>query len=272
MAEWMRTAILIVALAISAVIGTIGAQWLGGPRGGLGPTILQTVDQIDAAIAILGVLAIASVLGLLTAKVTTAASGMFVLGFALFALAMRTQGVSEFIFSDGNTSSLMIEAVCLSVVILCSSVFIFQFSNPLKDVPLNQSGSWDAPFSLRTVGITLLISLAMLPVIWIIAVTPSKGQVIGSAVIGGIAVACLARMCMPHTQPILLFAAPTAIAAVGYAIATFLGISDTAFTQNTLSPLLFPLPIEYAAGSIMGISIGLSWGASLAEKVTPEIA
>ena len=34
----MRTAIVIVALSIAAVVGTIGASWLASQRGGFGPT------------------------------------------------------------------------------------------------------------------------------------------------------------------------------------------------------------------------------------------
>ena len=270
MAEWLRTALLIVALAFSALIGAIGAQWMGGPRGGLGPSILEAIDPVSASMAVIGIIAIATIFGIFIGKVSSAASGMFVVGFALFALSMRTQGVSEFIFYGGNTTILMEEAFGLSLILLCSSILIFRFVGPLKDVPLNKNECGSAPFSLRSIAMTLLISLAMLPIIWLVAVTSSKGQVIGSAVVGGIVVACLARKWTPHLQPIVLFAAPTAVAAVGYAIAASMGISDIAFTQNTISPLIFLMPLEYAAGSLMGIPIGLSWGTSLAKKIGPE--
>lgn len=268
MAEWMRTAILIVTLGISAAVGALGADWLVGSRGGLGPTILQSIDPVRASLAILLVLAIATILGLFVGKVSSAASGMFVVGFALFAMVMRTQGVTEFIFSEGNTTLLIVEALGLSLFLLICSISMFRISGPLEDVPLNESEKWDAPFSPRSIGMTLLISLAMLPVIWLVAVTPSKGQVIGAAAVGGIVVACLARKWTPNLQPLILFAAPTAIAAVGYAIATSMGVTDIAFTQNTISPFIFPMPLEYAAGSLMGIPIGLSWGASLAKNET----
>lgn len=270
MAEWLKTAILIVVLASAALVGSTGALWLGSPRGGLGPTIFQAIEPVSASIAILIVITMASLFGILVAKVSSSASGMFVVGFALFALAMRTQGVSEYIFSQGTASLLMIEAIGISLVILGSSMLIFRFGGPLKDVPFNQEECWDASFSPRSIGMTLLVSLAMLPMIWLVAVSPSKGQVIGAAVVGGIVVACLARKFIPHLQPILLFATPTAIAAVGYLVANSMGISDIAFTQNKISPLIFPMPLEYAGGSLMGIAIGLSWGTSLAKKVGPE--
>jgi hypothetical protein len=270
MAEWIKTAILIGIMAVAVLIGSIGAQWLGSTRGGFGPTILQAASPLSAATAILIVITVATLLGILQAKLSSAASGMFVVGFALFGLTMRTQGVTDFIFSEGSSTTLMIEALALSVVLLLSSIVMFKFGGPLKDVPHNQNESWDSPFSPRSIAMTLLVSLAMLPMIWLIAVLPSKGQVIGAAVVGGIVVACLARKCIPHLQPIFLFATPTAIAAIGYFVANSMGISDIAFTQNTISPLIFPMPLEYAGGSLMGIAIGLSWGTSLAEKVGPE--
>jgi len=257
-------------LALAALVGSTGALWLGSPRGGLGPTIFQAIVPVSASIAILIVITVASLIGIILAKVSSSASGMFVVGFALFTLSMKTQGVTEYIFSESNIQLLMVEALGMSFLLLLSSIVMFKLGGPLKDVPFNQEECWDAPFSPRSIGMTLLVSLAMLPMIWLVAVSPSKGQVIGAAVVGGIVVACLARKFIPHLQPIFLFATPTAIAAVGYLVANSMGISDIAFTQNKISPLIFPMPLEYAGGSIMGIAIGLSWGVSLAKKVGPE--
>ena len=270
MAEWIKTAILIVVLALAALVGSIGAEWLGSPRGGLGPTIVQAVMPVSAAIAVILVVAIATLLGIIVAKVSSAASGLFVVGFALFTISMKTQGVTEYIFSESNIQLLMVEALGMSFLLLLSSIVIFKLGGPLKDVPHNQNESWDAPFSPRSIAMTLLVSLAMLPMIWLVAASPSKGQVIGAALVGGIVVACLARKFMPHLQPIMLFATPTAIAAIGYFVANSMGISDIAFTQNKISPLIFPMPLEYAGGSLMGVAIGLSWGVSLAKKIGPE--
>jgi hypothetical protein len=41
-------------------------------------------------------------------------------------------------------------------------------------------------------------------------------------------------------------------------------VDDIALVQQSISPLLYPMPLDYAAGSVMGISIGLSWAASFA--------
>lgn len=271
MAAWMRTAIVIVALSIAAVVGTIGASWLDSQRGGFGPTIHLSNTPILAALAVLLVIAVATALGTVVAKATTSASGMFIVGFALFVLAMRLQGVSEFVFSQGSVGSLVLESVGLSILVLAASMLIFQVGGHLRDVPFNKHGSFDATFSLEGIGRAILVSLAILPVVWIIAVAPSKGQAIGAAFAGGIAVGSCSRYFAPSLQPVVVYAAPTAVASIGYVIAHMfgVGVSDVAFTQQTISPLLTPMPIDYAAGSIMGISIGLSWVVS-ADKVRLE--
>ena len=125
MAEWIKTAILIVVLALAALVGSIGAVWLGSPRGGLGPTILQAVMPVSAGIAVILVVATATLLGIIVAKVSTAASGLFVVGFALFALSMNTQGVTEYIFSESTIQPLIAEALGMSFLLLLSSTVMF---------------------------------------------------------------------------------------------------------------------------------------------------
>ena len=54
---------------------------------------------------------------------------------------------------------------------------------------------------------------------------------------------------------------------LGYFIGmTTAPVTDVAIAQQQISPLLFLMPIQYAAGLIIGLSIGLGWAASLAEK------
>jgi hypothetical protein len=268
MQAWMRTALLVFALGFAATIGSIAALGLTSQRGSLGPTILQANTPVLAASLTVLVLIVTTVLGIVTAKATTAASGMFVVGFGLFTMAMRTDGVTEFVFSDSSSTLLVFEAVFMSLCLLISSLAMFRFGGLLQDVPQNEKGAYAYPFALKNILSVVLLSLAMLPVVWVVAVTPTKGQAIGSAFVGGVIVAVLARKYTPHLQPILYYAIPTAVAAIGYAVAATMGITDIGFTQNTISTLIFPMPIDYAAGSIMGVSVGLSWGASLAQKVT----
>ncbi|MDP7005412.1 MAG: hypothetical protein QF718_04300 [Phycisphaerales bacterium] len=265
MESWIKSGLIIIAMAIVGFTGVWLASWLFSPRGSLGPTILQSISPIKACFAVLITVGIASVIGGFIARISTTISGMFVLGFSLFAMAMKLEGVEELIYSGGSFYILIIEALFLSIVVLIGTLIVFAIGGPLKDVakPDGNNGSnfWRA----------VLISLAVLPVIWLVAKSPMKGQVIGSAAVGGIAIGFLARQFTPSLQPVIYYVLPISVGGFGYFIGiTLFPVSDVAFAQQSLSQLLFPMPIEYAAGVIMGLSIGLSWAASLSEKPNPE--
>ena len=89
----------------------------------------------------------------------------------------------------------------------------------------------------------------------------SKGQAIGASAIAGVITAVIGRMIAPRAQPILLFAMPAfAIGAAQLALAFIAPMSpDIAFVNATLSPIQVPMPMDIAAGSLIGVAIGLGW-------------
>ncbi len=261
METWLKTGIVIVAMAIVGFLGSWEVGGLVSARGEIGPTILQAQSPISAVIAVLITVGVASIIGGFVARITTTTSGMFVLGFALFAMAMKLDGIEAFVYGGGNIYLLIIEALFVSVILLLGTIVVFAIGGPLQDVPLREKDAstdfWKA----------LLISLAIIPVVYLVAHSPLRGQAIGATAIGGIAIGFLARQFVPTMQPLILYALPIAAGGLGYLIGMMLGpVTDVAIAQQQISPLLFPMPIEYAAGLIMGLSIGLGWAVSLAEK------
>ena len=256
MESWIRTAIVVLATGIVGFLGAWQADALISTRGALGPTILQTVSPISSVIAILITVGIASAIGGIIARLTTIPTGMFILGFSLFGMAMKLHGAEEFIMSQGNYNLLILEATFLSVIVLLGTLVVFAIGGDSR-----QNGT--SPFDkmiFSDIGKSILISLVILPVIWIIATSPSKGQVLGASALGGILIGVLARQFLHTAQPILLFAIPIAIGGLGYFIGMTIGETDiAAFTQQEFSALLYPMPIEYAAGLLIGLAIGLGW-------------
>jgi hypothetical protein len=96
---------------------------------------------------------------------------------------------------------------------------------------------------------------------WALSRTELKGQALGSAVVGGVATAMLGRRLVGSSQPILLMAAP--VLAVGIAqlwtALTFQGALDLAVAQRTLPGWSVAMPIDIAAGAMLGVPIGLGW-------------
>ena len=267
MATWVRSGTVVLALAIVGFLGVWQATGLISARGGLGPTILQTQSPVTAILAILMTVGVASVVGGFVARLTTATSGMFILGFSLFALAMKLDGIEEFIYGGGNVTLLIVEVCFVSLVVLLGTLVVFAIGGPLKDVPKPTENQGTNFWKV------VLISLAVIPIVWLVAKSPMKGQPIGAAVLAGIAIGFLARQFTPTLQPIILYALPIAAGGLGYFLGmTITQVNDVAIAQQNVSPLLYPMPVEYAAGIIMGLSLGLGWASSLAEKPATKTA
>lgn len=261
MAALIRTTIVILALAIAGVIGAWAAGGVFANRGGLGPSILQSQSPVIALVGVIVAVGLVAVLGGFIARGTSYLTGMFLLGFTLFAMSLQLHGATEFVLTEGNLYMLIAEAVVMALIVLVGAFVVFTLGGPLRDVPKADT----TQSSTESITI-LIIALVMIPVVWMIATTPEKAQVIGATTVGGMAIGFLLRQFLPTMQPILIYALPTAVGGVGYLIASVMGPTDgVALVQQSISPLLFPMPIDYAAGSIMGLSIGLSWAASLAQ-------
>ncbi len=267
MEAWIRTFVVVFAVGLVGLIGNWQASSLISVRGALGPTILQTISPVSSVVAVLITVGIASIVGGFIAKMTSSTVGMFILGFSLFAMALKVKGVEEFVINEGNYTLLILEIAFLSVIVLLGTLVVFGIGGPLKCIQKSEGDEKTAVL----VGKAMLISLVVLPIVWLIANSPSKGQVIGAAALGGILIGILARQVLQSMQPLLLFCFPIAFGGLGYVIG--LTISEPtviAFTQRTMSPLLFPMPLEYAAGVILGLSIGLGWTSSITESTSSE--
>ena len=275
MESWLKTGFVIVAMAAVGFLGSWEASGLVSPRGGIGPTILQAQSPLSAILSVVVTIGVASVVGGFVARITTAISGMIVLGFSIFAMAMKLEGIEGFIYGSGNLYLLMIEVLFISILLLLGTYIVFAIGGPFvvmkKDSFSITTIGWPVPFVVEKekegnkadIWKALLISAAILPVVYLVAKSPMRGQAIGAAAVGGIAIGFLARRFTPSMQPHVYYVFPTALAALGYLFGTlFFPVSDVAFAQQHVSPLLFPMPIEYAAGLLLGVSLGLSWGIS----------
>ena len=267
MDSWLRSAFVVIAIGFAGFLGAWQADTLVSIRGALGPTILQTISPISSVIAILITIGGASVLGGFIARLTTIPTGMFILGFSLFGMTLKLHGVEEFIMSNGNYNLLILEAAFLSAIVLLGTIVVFSIGGQFKSdgkTPIEEKNGAE-------IWKIILISLVILPVIWLIANSPTKGQVIGASAVGGILIGVLARQFLQTAQPILLFALPIFFGGLGYFIGATIGEASTvAYTQRELSTLLYPMPLEYAAGLLIGLSIGLGWTTPAEENTAPE--
>jgi hypothetical protein len=276
----VRNVVLVAGLVIGAVICGLCANLVISPRGGIGPSVLQA-DSVLRALVGLGIaLAVATVVGCIVGRVNNTAVGMFALGGALFGLAWRMDGIMELAHvgavggsGGGSLGLLALETVVVALLIGAATWVVFTVSGPFRDIMPDEDGRvphWLlSGEALKSVAAAIL----MIPVVWVMAQTPAKGQAIGSVFVGGMAVGLAGRLLAPHVQPLLVFPAAVLAGAIGHAgAAARVGPLDLAIVNDTLPNLGAPMAVDYAAGACMGVAIGLGWAKSFLHQDEGEAA
>ncbi len=101
-----------------------------------------------------------------------------------------------------------------------------------------------------------------------IAGSPLKGQAVAAAVVGGIAAGAAIRLFDLHTPVPAMFVAIAALATLGPLSGVVMAGSGvvSATYRGTLFPLAWILPLDWIAGGLLGIPLGVAWAASMMEK------
>ena len=241
------------------------APLLLSPRGGIGPLLLGADSSGKAVVVTLSVFSLATLYSAGVGRLLNAVVGMFVLGAGLFMLAGRTETAVEY-FHGGSLSMVLLEQGLWIVVCLVATGMVFLMAGWLSDIEPDEDGVRPHPIfsgaAMRSLGAGVIV----LPVVWILAQTPMKGQVLGAVVVGSMFVGLVGRLFSPHVQPWLLFVSPILFGGVGQVLGVtiFGGTVDMTMpgSVSMLHPLNMPMPLDYAAGSLMGVALGLGWAKS----------
>lgn len=249
-------------MAAAACVAAI--QFTISPRGTTGPTLLQAQSPVAAVIAVtLGLLG-ATIVGAVVGRLTNALVGLFVAGAGLGALAFRFGSIEDLAFANGSLKLLALETLIFSVLVLLSTIVIFKVAGPLDDIDPPD----DDYKPIKSIAISAAAAILVLPVVWFFAQSALRGQTMTATWLGGMIAGLAARLLTPQTQPKLIFASACLIGAVGHMIGAFVigsatgGGITSAFIVRTIPAVSMPLPIDYAAGALMGVSMGLGWARS----------
>jgi hypothetical protein len=263
----IRNVALFGGMIVAGLLCVQAAPFLASPRGDRGPAILAAQQPISGTIALLTCLVLTTLLAGIVGRTVNAVVGVFVLGAGVFALDSRLAGLRELAFSSPDRATLFglaIETVVLAGVALGLVWIVSRMSGFMRDVEPREDGTrphWlasDAALKCAACGIIVLLA------VWLIAQTPLKGQVVAAAFLGSMVAGLVGRLVSPHVQPMLLYASAVAFGAVGHVIAgvtTRLPLDD-AYIAGTLTTLARPMPLDYLAGSLLGVSFGLGWAKS----------
>ena len=257
--------VLLLGLVATGLSCAAVAHFATSPRGAVGPTIFQAESPIAATIATIVALGVAFGVSVVVGRIINTAVGLFVLGWGIAILAMRTATIQE-IAMAGEPSLWLIagETFFWAICVLVMTLVMFRFSGSLADIVPEKFEKPPHPILSRDALKSALFGLIVLPAVAVIAQTPMKGQVLVAVIFGSMLAGLFGRLSSPYVQPVLLFATPCLFGVLGQVWGVMqmkLPMSD-AFVQHAIPTLSYPLPIDYAAGSLMGVALGLGWAKS----------
>lgn len=265
-----RNAAFLGAMALAGAACVLAAPAYFNPRGENGPTILSAQSPMVAALASAAAMAAASLIAAALARMVNAAVGLFAAGVGMFVLAGRMVSVREFAFANADAAPRValilvgLETILWSGLVLAAVTAVFRMSGGLKDVEVNEFGVHPHPLWSREAMTALGAGVLVLPAVWLIAQSPMKGQVVMAVVIGSMLVGLTGRLLSPHMQPVILFASPIAFGGIGHMVAAVMVKQplDAAYVGQSLPRLAYAMPLDYVAGSLMGVAMGLGWARS----------
>ncbi len=258
-------AVLLLGMTATGLLCAAVAPFAISPRGSIGPTIFQAESPITATIAAIVGIGAAFVISVFVGRIINTAVGLFVLGWGIGVLAMRTGTIQE-IMLIGDTSLWLIavETFFWAVCILGMTSLMFRWSGSLQDIVPEEFESAPHPLKSRDALKSAIFGLVVLPAVALTALSPMKGQVLIAIFLGSMFAGLFGRLSKPHVQPVLLFATPCLFGVVGQIWGVMqlkLSMSE-AFVQHAIPIMSYPMPIDYAAGSLMGVAFGLGWAKS----------
>lgn len=264
-----RMIVLCIAIALAAVVFASVVPTLESVRGIPGPTIADSGRPVLALLAVAFAFAATTALAAFIARKVNAVVALFVLGCGIAMLAMRTGAVRDLVFGESSLVLAAIECAVWTAGILGACHLVFRFSGGLPDIPKTHEDEIDSPVG-RSARLSWLAGIGGVVVAWFAVATLTKGQAVGAAVLGGFVSGAIGRVLAPRTTPVYLAAAPMAVFTVAYAFMAFTvqGEPATELVTGGFPRLLRIMPLDMAAGSLVGTSLGFGFMRSFTEPKT----
>lgn len=249
------------ALAAAFVLGPIAghlASQLTDQAGGPHATLLVTQTPLLGAACAIGVALIAALAGLLGVRIRTPNVGLLSAGIVLCWASARSGRVDEIIAvtRDSPFDRFILEGLLVALVALLLIETIRRFRRHTPPEP-------PLLLSVRALGAGLIGAGFTA---WLFAADAAKGQTIAAAIASGVIGAAVARMVLVSIPPRLIAVLPVALGIFSPLIA-HLTTPDAvrASFEGTLFRLALITPLDWLAGGLIGIPLGLAWTDSIAE-------
>ncbi len=262
----LTAGVIVVGLAAAAAM-----PFLQSARGVAAPTVSQAESPVLAALALVGVVVVGTVVAIVVGRFVNTVTGLFAMGAGLTLLTMRSGTIEDYaFFRTDSLTPLVIGTIGWTVVVGVVAWATFRGAGPLRDIPTPDDPDEHPTAPLSTLGLLMCLSGLITPIgVWLIAQSPMKGQVWAAVALGAATTALVGRLIGQYIQPVLLYPAAMLGGVIGHVVGAALldGAVDVALARDTLSHLSYATPLDYAAGVLVGVSAGVGWAKAFLHEV-----
>ncbi|MCC6285714.1 MAG: hypothetical protein IT439_10550 [Phycisphaerales bacterium] len=278
---WSRVALRwMFMIAALLVIGPLAGRLTGALRASDGShfaTPLTGVSTGAGLIAGFGALALALLLGAPAGRMFGPRFGLKILAFVLLWAAWRTGPVDELLRtaqSDAPMRRLGIEALVLGLPGLAAVAIVLRLSRSTTGAEREEyhgKASRVLPSFVATmVGAAAGAAFGG----WLVAIEPLKGQAVAAACFGGIAAGAAGRlagsMIDDRVPPLGVATGIVLVAVLGPWVTLAVSGSGAALIDACYAGRMFPLghiePLDWLAGGVLGMPVGIAWAGSMMSK------
>lgn len=287
----LRWALYFTAILVAGPIAASLIAPLRGPGGATEATVLTSTAPLAGILAIVVAAAIAAVMGVVTARlVQSMRAGMIAAGLVLIWVAFESARMDDMVRAWRSAQPLWLaagEGIIVGALLIgvAALVVLVGGRGGGDDEAGHAHGAKPVPIARRLFGSNMAESIMAVgagvlaggAAAFFVAVTPLKGQAIAAAIVGSLTAAAAGRL-IEHRAPLVLLMIPPAILAVlGPALGALLagagigaGSADSGIVGTVYRGGLFPLayitPLDWLAGALPGVPLGVAWAASMVEK------
>lgn len=249
----------LIALAVSfAVIGPIAGLLIGslrGTDGGTQATLLVGQSPIVGIISGLFAFGFAALAGASGSRAAGLNVGLGCAGLVLSWAAWLSGQLDEMVAvsRESPMPALILEGLLVSLMLGGIVWVVRRFSSDEPD-PETEVGASAIAVAL-TAGLAISATAA-----WVVAIEPLKGQTIGAAFVAGLVGAATARLVFLRLPGWSAVCIPAALVVLGpLATQAMAGDVVDAVFERSIFRLGWLMPMDWAAGALLGIPLGLAW-------------
>jgi len=249
-------------LALGAVAAGFAAPRILDDRAAVGPTLLAAESVNGAVLTTIVTAVLALVGGLVMARIINGAAGLFGSGLVVACVAWRCADSSAWALGGGTALGLAVECGLAALLTGGLAAAVLR-ARPLSDVEPTEDGRRPAILASPEAAKMLAACMVAIPVAWILARSMETGQTIFAATLAGVVAGLAARIASPHVQPVAAFVGVPLAGAVGAVAVSLMAMEgrtpEAALRAAELPGLLSVMPLDWAAGTLLGVPMGLGW-------------